>query len=326
MPEALKTAMSCGVEARVTRCDRPCREHVRIELAAATFPSSEPGQFLQLLCRESDSGPPVVHDWLPERPPSLSDKDLQQRRALLRRPFSIADRWTADDGASRLCVISRAVGAGTRWLLDLRPGDVLDVTGPLGRGFRLPERAAPVLLIGGGVGIPPMLYLARRLHELRWADATAIFGVRARDLLPVALHAQPAADAEPRDCVAYPAGAAIPTAIASDDGSVGMRGLVTDALLAWHRRRGGDAQRITVFACGPEAMLKAVAHETRRLGLACQLCVERQMGCGLGTCLSCTVRVRDAAATQGWRWALACQDGPVFDRDDLLDYWPGSAA
>jgi dihydroorotate dehydrogenase electron transfer subunit len=67
-------------------------------------------------------------------------------------------------------------------------------------------------------------------------------------------------------------------------------------------------------------MLKAVAQLTRELGLPCQLCVERNMGCGVGTCLSCVVRRRDARRPEGWSWALACTDGPVFERDELLDY------
>jgi dihydroorotate dehydrogenase electron transfer subunit len=67
-------------------------------------------------------------------------------------------------------------------------------------------------------------------------------------------------------------------------------------------------------------MLRAVARLTAQLGLQCQLCVERNMGCGIGACLSCVVRVRDAQREAGWRWALACVDGPVFPRDELLDY------
>jgi dihydroorotate dehydrogenase electron transfer subunit len=108
--------------------------------------------------------------------------------------------------------------------------------------------------------------------------------------------------------------------MATDDGSVGWRGSAVDALRAWHARHGRGDRPAAVFTCGPEAMLKAVARTTRALGLSCQLCIERKMGCGLGTCLSCVVRVRDTSQAMGWRWALACQDGPVFDRDDLLDY------
>ena len=74
-----------------------------------------------------------------------------------------------------------------------------------------------------------------------------------------------------------------------------------------------------VFACGPEAMLHAVAARTRALDWDCQLCIETVMGCGLGTCLSCVVRVRDDRRSAGWRWALSCSEGPVFERDTLLD-------
>jgi len=238
----------------------------------------------------------------------------------LRRPFSIADRWTASDGGEHVCVISRAVGPGTRWLEGLKPDSVLNITGPLGRGFVIPDGQRPLVLIGGGVGIPPLLYLARRLDELGRRDVTAVLGVMTRDLLPLQVRSAPASDGTPTPCVEFPAAVRVPTAVTSDDGSIGLRGVVTDALWVWDERRGTVGERPLVFACGPEAMLKAVARVTRELVMACQLCIERSMGCGVGTCLSCVVRARDEAHPEAWRWKLTCQDGPVFERDELLDY------
>lgn len=174
--------------------------------------------------------------------------------------------------------------------------------------------------MGGGVGIPPLLYLARRLHELGRPNVTAIFGATTHDLLPVRLIRQPAADGEPTTCVEWPDAVDIPTVITSDDGSVGLRGTVADALRQWQAHHGVEHSPATGCACGPDAMLKAVARLTRELGLDCQLCIERNMSCGMGTCLSCVVRVLDERAHAGWRWALACSDGPVFQRDELLDY------
>ncbi|MCK4343553.1 MAG: dihydroorotate dehydrogenase electron transfer subunit [Phycisphaerae bacterium] len=252
----------------------------------------------------------------------MSDKDLRDRQAFLRRPFSIADQWTTRDGSVHLCVMARVVGTGTRWLAQLQPGDTLNLTGPLGRGFRIPPPDVPLVLLGGGVGIPPLIYLTRRLSELGRRDVTVIIGARTRELLPVRLIDKPDEDGRPCACVKYPGGGRFDTIVASDDGSVGMRGLVTDALRAWHERRPSRNQNAVVCACGPAGMLKAAAVLTRELGLACQLCIERNMGCGLGTCLSCVVRARDDKQPQGWRWALACSDGPVFERDDLLDYGP----
>lgn len=242
------------------------------------------------------------------------------RQPFLRRPFSIADRWTDDDGSQHLVVISRAIGVGTGWLDRLRPGQVLNLSGPFGRPFCVPQRGTSLVLVGGGVGIPPLLYLARRLQELGHEDVTVIFGATTRNLFPVPLTEEPRADGTPMCCVRLPGNAPYAAAVTTDDGSFGLRGVVTDALAVWERSRQSQRSSTTVFACGPEGMLRAVAGRTREHGFACQLCIERTMGCGFGTCLSCVTRVRDPSRDPGWRWALTCSDGPVFERDALFDY------
>ncbi len=233
---------------------------------------------------------------------------------LLRRPFSIADRW--DDGSRAfLTVISRAIGRGTTWLDALRAGDELDVSGPHGQGFRLPRQSRPIVLVGGGVGIPPLLYAARELQARGMTDVTVVFGVTTGALLPLKLLCEPSADGAALVCLDLPGGAGYPAIVTTDDGTLGLPGRVTDGLAQYNARHAPDAQTPLVLACGPEPMLAAVARSTRQLGYDCQLCIERYMGCGLGTCLSCVVRVYDA--TGGVRWALSCQEGPVFDRDVL---------
>lgn len=283
------------------------------------FPDTVPGQFLQIRCAEEH--PVTDHEvrWPADGFPSLGAA-WREPRAFLRRPFSIADDWREPDGGAHLLVLVHVVGPGTRWLARRRQGEPVNLTGPLGRGFSLPARDTPVVLVGGGVGIPPLLYLSRRLSQGGHSDVTVIFGATTRARLPVALRGQPASDGTPRPCVDLPAGAAFPAIVTTDDGSLGLPGIVTDGLTAWWKRRKiRPAAGARVYACGPEPMLRAVARVTRRLGLDCELCIERQMGCGLGACLSCVVRRRDPAAPQGWRWALACQEGPVFERDELLD-------
>lgn len=308
-----------SIDVHVTRVTRPCREHVAIELTHDSVPPSHPGQFLQLLCADREEAHTRIVEWEPGRTPMLSDPDLRMRRPYLRRPFSIADRWDAA-GKTHLVVISRAIGVGTHWLDELRPGNLLNITGPLGHGFDLPKVDQPVVLVGGGVGIPPLLYLARRLRERGHADATLILGAMSRDLFPVEIHSDPATDGTARRCAALPGGVDYPTIVTTDDGTLGLRGYTTGALQIWAERRGRDAVAPLVFACGPEGMLQAVARLTRQLAYGCQLCIERTMGCGFGTCLSCVTRMRDARAPTGWRWALSCSVGPVFDRDALPDY------
>lgn len=310
-----------GAVARVLANTPLCHRHVAIELCVPAFPASQPGQFVQLLCRPAEQPFPRRIDWPVGGFPSLAGgAEWTDRVAFLRRPFSIADRWDDDAGCTHLTIISRNVGPGTAWLERLAPGNALNITGPLGHGFEVPPSPLPIILAGGGVGIPPLLYAARHLHDRGFRDVSVVFGATTGELLPVRLLSAPARDGRPRPCVALPGGARYPATVMTDDGSLGMPGLVTDGLALWRARPSGPAASdALVLACGPEGMLKAVAAWTRACGLRCQLCIERTMGCGLGTCLSCVVRVRDAARAGGWRWALACTEGPVFERDVLID-------
>lgn len=309
-----------AVDAHVVSNSRICREHLAIEIVTSIFPRSVPGQFLQLRCADDAIQSTLVMDRPKDGFPSLTAPDWHERQVLLRRPFSVADRWNDADGHVHLKIISHRVGPGTDWLERLRPGALLNITGPLGRGFYVPPQETALILVGGGVGIPPLLYLARQLHEARRRDVTMILGAASHDLLPVSLSQPATTDGTPRACVELPGDANCPTMITTDDGSAGLSGLVTDGLKVWQQRRSADQRGGLVFACGPEPMLRAIAQLTRQLGLDCQLCIERKMGCGLGACLSCVVRRRDMTKPDGWRWALACQDGPVFDRAELLDY------
>jgi NAD(P)H-flavin reductase len=309
----------CAIESRVVTNEVICREHVAIELSVREFPPSEPGQFLELLC-----GPPAGRcatrlEWPSRGFPRPAGHEWDEREAYLRRPFSIGDRTSGTDGSARLLVISRAIGAGTRWLEKLRPGDSLDLTGPLGRPFRIPNQRRPLVLVGGGVGIPPLLYLARRLRELDRTDVVVIFGATSAELFPVQRIGEPARDGSAGVCLELPGGAEFPAIVTTDDGTLGLGGRVTDGLRAWHDRgRRADGVPL-VFACGPEGMLRAVARMTRDLSMDCQLCIERNMGCGLGTCLSCVVRVCAPHRPSGWRWSLSCSEGPVYDRDVLYE-------
>lgn len=304
-----------GVAVPVVSVEPICRAHVWITVEADVFPSSGPGQFLQLRCAEMGTRASRALTWRPGDVPALADRAFQSRTAFLRRPFSIADRVEVS-GKVRLAVISRNIGPGTAWLDSLRPGDALDITGPLGTGFTLPAADETAVLIGGGVGIPPLIYLARELVERSQSRVLAIFGATSRAFFPLRLLGEPRADGIPGECVDLPGGA-VPAIVTTDDGTLGMRGRVTDALRGWAAAQQGNRGAVRVYACGPDAMLRAVAQLTRSLGYACSLCIERPMGCGLGTCLSCVVRV-DEGGRQ--RWALTCTEGPAFERDRLCAY------
>lgn len=310
----------CAQDATVTRTHTLCRDHVQIDFALPDFPPSRPGQFLQVRCAPPRAErPPRTFEWSDGQPPSLPELAAIGRAPLLRRPFSIADR-VDENKRVVLSVISRSVGRGTTWLEALQPGDKLNITGPLGNGFRIPAPETPLALVGGGVGIPPLLYLARVLHARGHKRVVLIFGATSGDLLPVPLHAEPDAHGAPRHCVQLPGDAPFPAIVTTDDASLGLGGRVTDALARLHERAPATLAGGQVLACGPEPMLVAIARLTRELNVACQVCLERFMACGVGTCLSCVVRTFDPATERGWRWRLACQDGPVFDRDAVVDY------
>lgn len=310
---------ACAIDAAVHDVRFVCREHVEIELRTSELPPSAPGQFLQLRCSDAWDAPGQIIEWHDGTLPQLTADQWQTDQALLRRPFSIGDRFEADDG-SHVVIIARVIGRGTRWLGELQRGDTLNITGPLGTGFTLPPVGTPLVLVGGGVGIPPLLYLARDLRTRGHDDVTVIFGATSGALLPVPLITAPDTSGQPIPCVRLPGNAKYGTIVTTDDGSVGFPGRVTDALRHWVQARNAAAPPAEVLACGPEPMLRAVAALTRQADWPCQLCIERLMGCGMGTCLSCVVRVHDEQAPGGVRWALSCSEGPVFARDRLIDY------
>ena len=304
-----------ATDASIVRVDHICREHVRIELAAPGFPASTPGQFLELRCNQEFESWQREHEWSEGRFPTFSDPSWQGRVPYLRRPFSIADQFDSQ-GKTTVAVISRRIGPGTDFLDGLRQNTSLNISGPLGIGFRIPEAGRPLLLIGGGVGIPPLLYLSRVLWARGHRDVHVIFGAMSRDLFPVSVCKEPDCGGEPRNCLDLPGDAAFAAVVTTDDGTLGMSGRVTDAV----SKIASRLKSPLVFSCGPDRMLHAVSRQTRELGWDCQLCIEKNMGCGVGTCLSCVTRVVDPAKPNGWRWALTCSDGPVFDRDRLVEY------
>lgn len=311
-----------------------CREHYLLRLRTEQrFPATGPGQFVELGCRPpngvGDRDALLGRDfqWVPGQRPDLDQPELCGRVTLLRRPFSLAGR--GDDAlGSWLEVIHRVVGVGTEWLAQLRSGDPVDLIGPLGNPFALSPGKSLGLLVGGGVGLPPMLYLAEALQQAGWR-AVAFVGARSRDLLPVTLAEAPAPDpaGHPRRCVVEFARLGFDAAVTTDDGSIGLRGTITHGLERFLRSQtADDAARAVVFTCGPDAMMRAAADLARSHHLECQVCVEQAMACGMGTCQSCVVKIRHSAAagldqsasSPRWRYRLACTDGPVFPAEQLV--------
>ena len=209
----------------------------------------------------------------------------------LRRPFSVFD---AEDG--KVTVLYKTVGRGTAALNAVRDGDVVNVLGPLGHGFPLKCEGVP-LLVGGGYGVAPLHFLAKRYVQAAGLPTPTLFigGRTKNDLLALDRFAE----------------LGIEIRTATNDGSAGVKGLVTDPLddeLAQLRHEGRSFE---LFACGPDPMLKAVALRATGTGSKGWISMDRHMVCGVGACYACiqkTVRGN----------SRCCIEGPVFAAEDLV--------
>jgi dihydroorotate dehydrogenase electron transfer subunit len=212
---------------------------------------------------------------------------------LLRRPFSIAGATAA----GHLLILYRVVGRGTRMMSDLRPGKRAPVLGPLGNGFKLPRGNEISLLVAGGMGIAPLCFLASRMDS--GLHLLAGYG-SADQMIPL-------------EYVGIPH---IHPLLATEDGTVGHHGLVTDLLEinAINRTKPGEKRGTMMYACGPLPMLKAVADLAVKEGTPCQVSLESVMACGLGACQGCAV---GSAPENGRKYVHVCQDGPVFNAKTL---------
>jgi dihydroorotate dehydrogenase electron transfer subunit len=216
---------------------------------------------------------------------------------LLRRPFSI--HQIGSDG--RLQILFKVVGKGTQRLARIRAGEHLSLLGPLGNGFVVgaPETAC---LIGGGMGIAPMLFLASHFLHASGKNSQKKDSL----VLPrVILGARNRAELEPliRDFQDL----GLEVLAATDDGSLGHHGLVTDVL-----RKINLSPLFTVYCCGPRPMMAAIAQLCRQESRGCQVSVETVMACGIGACLGCAVPLKAGG------YAHVCSDGPVFEAEKLL--------
>ncbi len=205
----------------------------------------------------------------------------------LRRPISICG---IDKKKGTLRIVFEAKGDGTKLIADTPKGSVLDIVGPLGHGFVLPETDKKVIITGGGIGVPPLLPLAKHYGK----NAVVILGFRNSQAVILK-----------EDFEAC--GAKV--IICTDDGSYGVHGLVTVPL----KDELSDAA--AVLSCGPIPMLKAVAKEAEEKNVPCQVSLEERMGCGVGACLVCACKVKKNGEE---KFGHVCKDGPVFDSKEVF--------
>ena len=248
------------------------------EIAAA----AQPGQFIELLYDDNYS-------------------------PLIRRPFSI---YRVDREEGRFHILYQARGSFTSGLARKQEADEISVIGPLGNPFHW-ERTNSFkhILIAGGIGAPPIYFLAeelcrQRIEGVKQDELIVLNGARTRDLL-VATTEFSKLD--------------ISLHLLTDDGSHGRQGVVTDLLKELAAEP--TSLPVQIYACGPAPMLKAVGSIALRLNLPCQISAETSMPCGIGYCMGCAIKTLDPDSPGGSRYALACQEGPVFEAASL--YSPG---
>lgn len=237
----------------------------------------------------------------------------------LRRPMSI---MRASPDAGWIEMLYKAQGYGTRLLATRQVGDELSLLGPIGRPFKLAEYRPRPLLLGGGVGIPPMIGLVE--HMRRVAPEAKPFVCMGSEV-PFPFTARPSAilipglPAEVTAAMPLLEDWNIPSRLASARGFSGCYdGLVTELARAWLSGLHEDARaEVELFACGPTPMLQAVQRLAGEFGLPCELSLEERMACGVGVCRGCVVPVKDGAG--GWRYATICREGPVFAAAQLAD-------
>jgi dihydroorotate dehydrogenase electron transfer subunit len=320
----LRTPARSGLfTTEVVACKAVCDEHFRLTLRALGFPDAAPGQFVQVRCGGLDvlAGPALQDGSAGADEQCFGGQRVAvhgRGRPFTRRPFSIGG-LRRQGTTCEIDLVYRVIGPGTAWMAGLRPAQRVSVIGPLGRPFSIVGDVKVSILVGGGIGLPPIMWLGQRMGQ-EGRKAVAVCGARCRSLLPLTVEAGTQATASSAAPPAWTARefGTVPVIVTTDDGSFGLKGTVIDGLKAALGQAGTGAKDAVIYACGPEKMLRAVASLAASKEIACQVCMERMMACGMGTCQSCVIRIRDAASPSGWRYRLCCSDGPVFDARDIV--------
>jgi len=232
----------------------------------------------------------------------------------LRRPFSIhrirrsGDKGRGTGRDAHIDILYKVAGKGTEIMSEMREGDEIDVLGPVGNGYIIDSNPGTVILVGGGIGVAPLLSLAEEIISQygKLKSILLFLGGKGRDDIL---------------CVEDFKGLGIDVRVATEDGSLGYRGVVTNILSDYID--SGDytqGRSILCFACGPESMLREVAKITFEKKIQCQISLETRMACGLGACLGCVVKTGDKirGRESAIDYRRVCMEGPVFDSNDVI--------
>lgn len=254
-------------QARILRVEELTTEYRTIVLDCPSIAAeAEPGQFVHLLI------------------PNLQE-------ATLRRPFSI---FKVDN--QTLSLLYKIVGRGTHAMSLLEKGGMINLMGPLGNGFPMPDKDAVPVLVAGGYGVAPLSFLAERLGR---PGTVFVGGATSDDILCMG-------EFEKLNWEIH---------IATENGSAGEKGLVTDIFDAWLEERKNQGGH-EIYACGPDGMLKAICERAVKHGWRGWISLDKHMGCGVGACLACVQKLKmDDGTVERVR---VCRDGPVFEAGRII--------
>lgn len=283
------------VRARVLAHRRVAPDHFEMRLKApAVARRALAGQFIHVRC--------------------LGDSPRERTVPLLRRPFSLLD---ADPRAETIRFLYKVVGLGTRTLAQIPAGSDVDLLGPLGRPFEVPAGLEQAVLVGGGVGIPPLVMLAKALvtgHEMRDTRRVKKTG-QAAARVEVFLGAR---KKEWVICTSDFKKLGLNVLVATDDGSMGCKGSVVDLLQKSLPMTHDPPPMTVLYICGPTPMMQAAAKLARRERLPAQVSLEERMGCAMGVCWGCVVEVTNHPKQAHGRFQRVCTEGPVFPAEAIL--------
>lgn len=255
---------------RVLENDKIKENYFKMKISAPRIArQSKAGQFVHLRCPDSSE-------------------------LLLRRPFSI-HRVSGDN----VEILYRVVGKGTEELSKRRPGKVLDILGPLGNGFKIPDTLKPAIIIAGGIGVAPLVMLA---ESIKYHSSCRACSANIKVLIGAKTKRGLLCEGEFRNL-------GCEVKVSTEDGSKGFKGLVTDLLK--QLLSTFDIRRSTVYACGPKEMLKKVSEIACKYKIPAQISLEENMACGIGACYGCPVMTKEG-------YKLVCSDGPVFNADEII--------
>jgi len=245
-------------------------KHYQLILSSPYISShAEPGQFVNIRCSESCD-------------------------PLLRRPLSL---HRISKGHKTFELLYEAVGKGTELLTKYFVGEEINALGPLGEGFKINPQKQIAIIVGGGMGVAPLLALAEAIKD-KIKAIYVLIGAKSRGLVLCEEDFKKTTDQ---------------ILLATDDGSYGKKGLVSDILLDFLNDRLGtrDSGLATIYACGPKPMLRAISEIAFQKKIDCQISMEERMACGIGACKGCAIKTKNG-------YKMVCKDGPVFEAKEIL--------